>query len=172
VTVIVGLTLLLAGHCWAASGKLESPEQLARRSERIIHGTVDELESFEPGPGAIATRVGFTNVTMWKGSPATNYKVTIAGGILGDRKVTVVGQPEFRLGQEWVVFTISNPAGQSVLVHPILGALAIHRENGQPLVPGLPREMHEGGPNETNNPRSSDAVSLAELKNRIEKALR
>ncbi len=148
----------------AASGEFESPEQLAKRSERIVHGVVDELEVFEPKPGFIATRVGFTNVTVWKGAQAARFQLTVAGGILGDRKVSVSGQPEFRLGEEWLVFTLLNPVGQSILAHPLLGAIPVRRENGKAVV-----SVGAESPREKSK---SDVVSLESLHGRIGNALR
>ena len=91
-----------------------SVEQLAARAQRIVHGKVASKTCLKNERGEIYTRIELDVIEVWKG-PATNHFVIVqAGGILGEERVEVVGQVEYRAGEEIVDFLAVNSRGEGV----------------------------------------------------------
>lgn len=112
----------------AGSVRPVAVEDLSVRARRIVHGNVTSLETrHEPGVGP-RTTVEFEVREVWKG-PATNrFTLALAGGVLGNRRVLLVGQPEFRVGDEAVVFTVDNDRGEGVLLELGQGRFSVRRD--------------------------------------------
>jgi hypothetical protein len=77
-------------------------------ASEIFTGTVQAIDTFEgDGPRKlIYTEVTFHELTSLKGkfrSSTATYR--FAGGVYGERKLRVVGMPEFRVGQRCLLFT-------------------------------------------------------------------
>src|SRR5580765_7158063 len=103
-------------------------EDLARRAEAVVHGKVSSLECRRDATGHVFTRVELDVTASWKGAATNRFVVTLAGGILGSRKVVVVGQPEFQVGEEVIVFASRNERGESLLLELGQGKFAVKRE--------------------------------------------
>lgn len=98
----------------ASGGPITPVEDLARRADDIVHGTVASLECRRDGAGRIFTRVELDVAETWKGAATNRFALVQGGGVLGDRWTKVSGGPEFRLGEEVVVFTVRNSRGEAV----------------------------------------------------------
>jgi len=100
-------------------------EDLAKRADTVVHGKVAALECTRDPAGRIFTRVELDVAEVWKGKPAGRFSLVLAGGVLGARKVGVVGGPAYRLGEEVVVFTARNANGEPVTLDLAQGKFTV-----------------------------------------------
>lgn len=91
--------------------------QLAAESDLIVHCKVISITTTLDADRRIVTRV-LTEITeTWKGQhPASRLQVVLAGGTLGTKQVVVDGQPDYRPGEELVLFLKSNNRKEAVTV--------------------------------------------------------
>jgi hypothetical protein len=111
----VALALGLAGQVARATDiPLTSVEDLSRRADVVVHGTVVSLEAKQDDGGQPRTEIALSVNETWKGAPTNRLMVVQGSSVLGRRQVRVLGEPEFRLGQELVLFAVFNPRGEAV----------------------------------------------------------
>ncbi len=142
-------------------------EDLARRADAVVHGRVASLEASQDAEGRVFTRVELESAEFWKGPSTNHFSLVMGSGVLGRRWTKVVGEPEFRLGEEVVVFTVQNPHGDAVTLDLAQGKFAVHEAaDGRKLL----SNGVFGGPMETTGYRLPTQVPLAleELKRRVE----
>jgi hypothetical protein len=86
-------------------------------SHLIIITTVDKIEYAESSPGEIVTKLFLTDTEVVKGEVQDVPEVIfIEGGELGDKKVVILGVPEYEVGQRYIFFLrFDNP------ICPIIG---------------------------------------------------
>ena len=172
--VPVALALLLssalAGRIAAAPGVPVPVEDLAKRADAVVHGKVDALECTRDPAGRIFTRVELDVAEVWKGKPAGRFTLVLAGGVLGTRKVAVVGGPEYRLGEEVVVFTARNERGEPVTLDLAQGKFTV--ETAQASGAKHVANGVMGGPADKSGYRLPTQVplELSELRRRVEAA--
>ena len=133
VALAVLLASALAGRIAAAIGVPVPVEDLAKRADAVVHGKVDALECTRDPAGRIFTRVELDVAEVWKGKPAGRFTLVLAGGVLGARKVAVVGGPEYRLGEEVVVFTACNESGEPVTLDLAQGKFTVETAQASPF---------------------------------------
>jgi len=172
--VAVALAVLLssapAGRIAAAIGAPVPVEDLAKRADTVVHGKVAALECTRDPAGRIFTRVELDVAEVWKGKPSGRFALVLAGGVLGARKVAVVGGPEYRLGEEVVVFTARNASGEPVTLDLAQGKFrveAAEASGAKHVANGV-----LGGPAEKSGYRLPTQVplELSELRRRVEAA--
>jgi len=79
-------------------------EELARRSDLVVHGDVQRVTSYREGD-RIFTLVDIRVREAWKGTPETGtISVRMYGGVLGGLRTRVLGAPCFSEGEELVAF--------------------------------------------------------------------
>ena len=105
-------------------------EELTRRADSVVHGRVASLEANRDAEGRVFTRVEIEMAEVWKGTPTNHFTLVLGSGVLGHRWVKVIGEPEFRLGEEVVVFTLRNPRGDGVTLELAQGKFSIHEPRG------------------------------------------
>jgi len=152
----------------ASSGSIEPLEEIANRSDRIVVGRVCQITTAEVPSGGFQTQVTFTNVTAWKGLVSNHFDLFLPGGTLGQRRSVLVGTPPFRMGEDWVVFTLTNTLGHSILAHPLQGALRI-ADGSRVAVPenAVPAKASEA---HVDSDPTFAIISTDTLRNRIQKA--
>lgn len=150
-----------------------SLDQLAARAELVIRGSVVAVESARDDAGRIFTRIEIAVEETWKGTLATNrFAVVQGGGVLGDRRTTVTGQAEFKMGERAVLFLVLNPRGEGVTLGLAQGKFRVEQDpaTAELLVHSL---FHGTGATATSRAKSSpgDAaptrLTLAALKQRV-----
>ena len=128
------ITLGLLGSGLAPAGSpvsgIQSVEELTRRADSVVHGRVASLEANRDAEGRVFTRVEIEMAEVWKGTPTNHFTLVLGSGVLGHRWVKVIGEPEFRLGEEVVVFTLRNPRGDGVTLELAQGKFSIHEPRG------------------------------------------
>ena len=165
----IGLILgLLGASLGRADVGAPAPiEDLARRADMVVHGRVASLEVNADAGGHIFTRVELGEAEIWKGLATNHFSLVLAGGVLGGRWTKVVGGPEFRLGEEVVVFTLRNPDGNAVTLDIGQGKFGVRAaKDGQKLVSN--GVLGDAGVTTGYRLPTQVPLSLEELKRRVE----
>lgn len=102
---------------------------LTRESDLIVHGHVESVSTRRDPAGHVITRVSIGLIEIWRGEVSgARVQVTLAGGILGTTQVIVDGQPEYRPGEEVVLFLKRNDRGELVSVGLAQGKFEVATE--------------------------------------------
>lgn len=89
-----------------------SLEQLAGRSERIVHGRcLRTWSAWDASHQAIWTHCEVDVVEPLKGGPAKTLVVSEPGGVVDGVEMTIDGVPRFEAGEEMVLFLYRVPNG-------------------------------------------------------------
>ncbi|MBM3902500.1 MAG: hypothetical protein FJ379_10510 [Verrucomicrobia bacterium] len=105
-----------------------SLRSITERADRVVHGRVESIETVKGGDGRLRTRVEVVVDDTWKGPAEPRVTVVQASGVLGERWVRVVGEPEFRPGEEVVLFLVRTPAGDWVVAPLSQGKFSVTRD--------------------------------------------
>lgn len=86
-------------------------QDIANHSGQILTGKVQSTESYwteEYGSRTIETKVTLEQVAYFKGQrrSSTQFDFTVPGGTVGDMTMRIAGAPEFRQGEEWILFLL------------------------------------------------------------------
>ncbi len=102
--LIIFSVFLKVGAADALMLKL-STQELVSKADVIVHGFVVDKETFwAENPGAIETKVSIYVENRIKGAPGEIVQVIVPGGIINGHFMFVTDFPDFRIGQEVVVF--------------------------------------------------------------------
>lgn len=112
-SIVLTLTLLATSAFATTLLKLDLATMTAK-SERIVHGTVKQIEPRKEG-GRIFTHVTLEAREHLKGEAEDEVTFRLLGGRMGDLVTIVHGSPDFALGEEVVVF-LERPKGSEHLV--------------------------------------------------------
>lgn len=158
----------------ATQGRLVPIEDLVRRADAVVHARVESVETRLGASGRQETRVELVPVEVWKG-PATNRVGLVLGsGVLGERWVRVVGEPEYRPGEEVVVFAVNNERGEAVTLELAQGKFVVTRIPGNPE--GWVSNGMYGGPPDAKaadvRPPHQRPLSVRQLRERVQESLR
>lgn len=145
--LLLGSALLLAAPLAHATSVLPPTfAELVTEADTIVRGTVTDVRSVSVetsrGP-AIHTLVTLQVEQALKGTPGETVTLTVLGGKVGRRTLTVDGLPQFRVGERTIVFYANN--GRTIC--PVIGARhgrfnlqadaaggeIVLRDNGRPL---------------------------------------
>ena len=86
-------------------------------SHLIIATTISKIEYAETAPGDIVTKLFLANTEVIKGDPVEVPRVlTIEGGEINDKKVKILGIPEYKAGERYIFFLRFDN-----LICPIIG---------------------------------------------------
>ena len=166
--LLLGALLSLHTPVMQADVPVPTPvEELARRADAVVHGRVASLEASRDVEGRVFTRVELDSPEFSKGPATNHFSLVMGSGVLGRRWTKVVGEPEFRLGEEVVVFTVRNPHGDAVTLDLAQGKFTVHEAtDGRKLL----SNGVFGGPAEATGYRLPTQVPLPleELKRRVE----
>jgi hypothetical protein len=128
-----------------------SIEELTARAQIVVMGRVSNKTCQRDAAGQIFTRVELDVSEVWKGNITSNRcSFVYAGGVLGDRKVGVSGQPEYTVGEEMVVFLVMTPKGEAVTLGLAHGTFEVRTDSatGEKYA----RNIFHGGPPTTSAP--------------------
>ena len=103
--VFLGLILVGSIELEATSVISFSFDSLCVRADRIIHvRCVDSQSYLDADQNRIVTKTRLSVLETVKGESANDLDLTLPGGIVEGRQLTVIGMPTFRVGEETVVF--------------------------------------------------------------------
>ncbi len=106
-----------------------SIEDLSRRAEIVVHGTVIDSTCLTDTNGRIYTQVRVQVGEVWKGAANANPLVIVhGGGTVGSHHTVVSGQVEYHPGEEIVAFLVTNSRGQAVTVGLAQGKFEVLRD--------------------------------------------
>ncbi len=169
---MLGRVFLLLGLLAAPWARADAPvpvpvEELARRADWVVHGRVASLEASRDAEGRIFTRVELEQTEIWKGLATNHFSIVFGNAVLGDRWTKVVGGPEFRLGEEVVVFAIRNPNGDAVTLDLAQGKFTVREvKDGPKLVSN--GVLSDAGVTTSYRLPTQVPLSLDELKRRVD----
>jgi hypothetical protein len=147
-----------------------SIEQLAEKSQVIIHGTVLSKSCQRDPQGRIYTKVQLQIAEAWKGS-GDGFVLVHSGGVLGNESSGASGQESFDVGEEVVVFVVLNKRGEGVTLGLAQGKFHVSLDvaSGQKLAHN---PFHGRGPeiDGSKAPAAKKSLSLSELKQRVKGA--
>lgn len=122
-------------------------DELVLMSDCVVRGTVTDLRSEWRGNGdnrSIYTIVSIQIAECLIGEAAETVELVLLGGEIDGESMTVVGQPEFNVGDEDILFIKGNGVrlcpvlamvyGRYLVAEDETGRRFIARENGAPLV--------------------------------------
>lgn len=153
----------------AADDAIPMPiSELAQRAQLIVRGKVEGKSVRRDAEKRIFTEVNLAVQEVWKGDPkGPLLKVVQGGGVLGEEKVVVVGQVDFRLGEEVVGFFVWNPRGEAVTLSMSQGKFLVKRKGGE----GAEVENPFHGRKEKDI-EATPALKLDDLRARVREALK
>jgi len=128
--VVLMLNLLVFGFIKVEATQIPafSLKGIADRADRVVHGRVESVETIKGGDGRLRTRVEVVVDETWKGVSEPRVQVVQGSGVLGERWVRVVGEPEFRPGEEVVLFLVKTPTGEWVVAPLAQGKFSVTRD--------------------------------------------
>lgn len=127
--VLSGIALSAFLSLLASPVAILSIDQLAAKSDCVIHGTVIGKSVQKDGKGRIYTQVRLHVQDVWKGKVKANpFAIVHGGGILGSRRDSVSNGVRYKLGEEVVVFLKINSRGEGVTLGMRQGKFRIWRE--------------------------------------------
>ncbi|MEO8584746.1 MAG: hypothetical protein ABI584_01155 [Acidobacteriota bacterium] len=97
---------------------------LIERSSVVVRGAVESVR-VEEGPAGFVTVYRFRVEETWKGGSAPGIEVLVPGGSNGTRGTAVWGMPEFRPGDEEVLFLNAGRDGRFRVSELMLGAFEV-----------------------------------------------
>ena len=112
-------------------------EELAKRADLVVWGTVESKSCQRDEKGRIYTKVDLAVKEVWKGRAQTNLLTLVqGGGILGEERVVVSGQTDYAIDEEVVAFLVFNPAGEPVTLGMSQGKFRVWQDkrSGQKCV--------------------------------------
>lgn len=174
--LIVALAGVLAGEVRAVQMIPMDVPALTARADVIVHARALSATCLRDERGRLITRVEVEVLRVWKGRvPGDRFTIVLAGGTLGNRRVTVPGQAQYAPGEEFVGFLRWNARGEGVTVGLSQGKFAVSRDpaTGEALVrnPLLGVALESGSGSKTSEgavPRSSGRLTLEELHREVE----
>jgi hypothetical protein len=126
------LPLMLVAFASELSATQTKPltiEDLTKKSDCVVHGAVLSTTVRRDSAGRIYTTVELAVVEHWRGNGSANrFTLLHAGGVLGEKGVTVIGQEQFSVGEEVVVFTARNKRGEAITVGMAQGKFIVARD--------------------------------------------
>lgn len=122
--LVVGLVVVALGE---VSARVWTLPELVRGAELVALGRVASKSVTYLAEAGIQTTVELEVESVWKGSVKSTNSISfyLPGGVLGERKVVVTGQPEFALEESCVVFLKRGEDGRWVLVGFGQGKLSV-----------------------------------------------
>jgi hypothetical protein len=148
-------------------------DELTRKADLIIRGTVLDKTSLRDEAGRIYTRVNVRVSEVWKGALPANaapnsLAIVQSGGTLGDVREEVSGEVQYSVGEEFVVFLVLNQRGEPVTIGLAQGKFHVWRDpqTGEKFV----HNPFHGEP-EPAGAGSQDKLRVSELKQQVRQVI-
>jgi hypothetical protein len=143
------------------SKAMEFDEKVEKAAAIVVGKVVAQESRWDAGNKRILTYSTFEVEKTLKGTQGARTTIVTPGGIVGDVAQEFVGVPNFRIGDEHVVFVRNTSAGPTVLyfdqgayrvtrdrneriVHPLVSsAVLVDTQRGIAVAPEQPRSMKE-----------------------------
>jgi len=150
IAVLAGI-LLISLAAGASTYRRMTLDTLIQSSAFVVYGRIVESRpAWDAATRMIWTHTGIQVLDGLKGQPGATVTVTEPGGILGDIGQLYPGIPQFRVGQEAVVFIYHAPGQRLRVTGALQGVYAVRTDpsTGEklafPAVPPLEVVYEEG----------------------------
>lgn len=164
---LLALVVLIAQPLRAVVLKPLSLDELSAQAEIVVRGNVISKTCERDSAGRIYTRVELQLSEIWRGSiPAGRLYVVHGGGVLGEERVVVSGQVQYRIGEDVVAFLVRNDRGEAVTLAMAQGKFSVLKDD-------TTGEVHVcngilGAEHNSRSPLSENGrLNLATLKSKI-----
>jgi hypothetical protein len=163
------ITALLSPSAQAVLMRPLGVEDLARKADLIVQGTVLDKVSLRDEAGRIYTKVNVRVAEVWKGALPTNgtpgmLTIVQSGGTVGDAREEVSGEVQYDVGEEFVAFLVFNSRGEPVTIGLAQGKFHVwrDRQSGEKFA----RNPFHGGPepSEAGAAQTRPSLRLQDLK--------
>lgn len=161
VAILIVIGFLISGSLLATSVIPISDTELYERADLVLHGIVVSDTVGEDSWGRPETVSVIQPLSVLKGTLSGDLVLHQAGGMLPDgRFFQLWGKPEYRAGEEVVVFAIARPEGNFQTAEMLLGkfeiwedaagakfampGLAVGNRKGVTVKPRVHGSLHEG----------------------------
>jgi hypothetical protein len=146
-------------------------DELVRKANLIVQGTVINKTCQRDDVGRIYTRVNIQVAEVWKGALPTNASppmltIVQSGGTVGDVREEVSGNVQYEPGEEFVAFLVFNAQGEPVTIGLAQGKFHVWRDpqTGEKFTNNLFHGKPEPAPGNDHNPAAPLSVSDLKLK--------
>jgi hypothetical protein len=122
-----------------AQARMASLKEMTETSHAIVTGTCVKKESvWNQKRTKIFTQVTVQTADLIKGSPGAEVVITVPGGRVGNTIYEVSDMPNFREGEEMLVFLWKHPSGMNLVTGAMQGKMSIvtERATGRKVVQG------------------------------------
>ena len=165
-------------------------EELARSADVVLRGEVISRRCDRDARGRLTTHIELAVSEVWKGPQTGRFTVVQAGGTLGEERQTIIGQAEYRIGEEVVAFLAVNRFGEGVTLGLAHGKFSLTRPpdgvlraqsafHGHASAPALaaPRHAasvsaHSEAARFSTNPALASPLTVARLKQLVSQSTR
>ncbi|MDP1579311.1 MAG: hypothetical protein Q8M02_03475 [Candidatus Didemnitutus sp.] len=124
---------MLGNFVTAQATTVVPPEftELVNGSDYVVRAKVLSLTyetRVQEGQTLIFTRIEFETIEVIAGAPPSPLVLTMLGGKFGDTEMTVAGAPQFRVGEEDILFVEGNGRNFHPLYAVMHGRYPVQRE--------------------------------------------
>jgi len=148
-------------------------DELARKADLIVQGTVLDKTCLRDDAGRIYTRVNIRVAEVWKGvlptnAPPPGLTIVQGGGTVGDVREEVSGDVQYDAGEEFVAFLVYNSRGEPVTIGLAQGKFHVWRDpqTGEKFAHNLFHGQPE--PAVGNNRNPSAPLPVSKLKSQVQ----
>jgi hypothetical protein len=148
-------------------------DELARKADLIVQGTVLDKTCRRDDAGRIYTKVNIRVAEVWKGVLPTNaspngFTIVQGGGTVGDVREEVSGDVQYDVGEEFVAFLVFNSRGEPVTIGLAQGKFHVWRDpqTGEKFANNLFHGKPEPVAGNDRNP--STPLPVSELKSQVQ----
>jgi hypothetical protein len=172
------ISVVLAGRLGAVVMVPLKIEAMADRAKLIVQGRVVSRICQRDAAGRIFTKIELQVSEVWKGTFSDQLlQVVHGGGSLGEERLMVSGQVEYRPGEEVVGFFVINDRGEGVTIGLAQGKFHVWQDHatGEKLAANPFYGQPAGSQVKTAAQKQSSAeerLTLTRLKQRVQGANR
>ena len=170
--VLTGL-LFTFSNAYAVLMRPLAIDELVRKADLIVQGTVLDKTCLRDDAGRIYTKVNIRVAEVWKGVLPTNASPPVltivqGGGTVGDVREEVSGDVQYDAGEEFVAFLVFNSRGEPVTIGLAQGKFHVWRDpqTGEQFAHNLFHGKPEPAAGDNRNP--SAPLPVSELKSQVQ----
>lgn len=143
-----------------------SVEELAKKADVVALGTVESATVKRDEQKRIYTEIEFVVEEVWKGAyKPKSLKIVHSGGTLGEERVEVSGQVNYKPGEQAVAFVVFNKRGEAVTYAMTQGKFAVTKDKTGERFAHNP--FHGASPS---GAKSGPKLRLSDLKTKVQQA--
>jgi hypothetical protein len=105
-------------------------EELSKKADLVVLGTVSSKSCQRDESGRIYTKIELRVREVWKGATADSpFIIYQGGGTVGNERMVVSGEAEYVIGEEVVAFLVINARGQPITLALAQGKFHVWLDN-------------------------------------------